>query len=95
MNFSLDHLFDELLTFDFNKLGTRFELPFFIFQGDTDIITPTATAKAYFDEIEAPHKEFVLIKKAGHLACFARTDQFLEELIKRVRPLALASGNML
>jgi pimeloyl-ACP methyl ester carboxylesterase len=89
MNFSLDHLFDELLTFDFNKLGTRFELPFFIFQGDTDIITPTATAKAYFDEIEAPHKEFVLIQNAGHLACFARTDQFLEELINRVRPIAL------
>jgi pimeloyl-ACP methyl ester carboxylesterase len=95
MSFSLDQLFDELLTFDFNKLGMQFELPLFIFQGDTDIITPTATAKAYFDEIEAPHKEFVLIKKAGHLACFARTDQFLEELIKRVHPLAIASGNLL
>jgi pimeloyl-ACP methyl ester carboxylesterase len=88
MSFSIDHLFDELMNFDLKKLGMRFELPIFIFQGDTDILTPTELAKAYYDEIEAPHKEFVLIRNAGHLACFARADQFLEELIKRVRPLA-------
>ncbi|WP_141434436.1 alpha/beta fold hydrolase [Bacillus sp. 03113] len=91
MSFSIDHLFDELMNFDLKKLGMRFELPIFIFQGDTDILTPTELAKAYYDEIEAPHKEFVLIKNAGHLACFARADQFLEELIKRVRPLAPTS----
>ncbi|MDF2652606.1 MAG: proline iminopeptidase [Paenibacillus sp.] len=90
MHFSLEHLFDELVAFDFSMIGKRFELPFFVFQGDTDIFTPTVPAKAYFDEIEAPHKEFALIKNAGHLACFARPDQFLEELINRVRPLALA-----
>lgn len=64
----------------------KFDLPFFVFQGDTDILTPTETAKAYFNEIDAPHKEFVLIKQAGHLACFARPNQFLEELNKRVMP---------
>lgn len=88
MSFTMDHLFDELMSYDHKVVGNRFELPFFIFQGDTDIFTPAVTAKAYFDEIEAPYKEFALIKNAGHLACFARPDQFLEELIKRVRPLA-------
>lgn len=89
MNYSLDHLFEELLSFDYSRLGTTFELPFFVFQGDSDIITPTALAKSYFDEIESPHKEFVLIKNAGHLACFARPNQFLDELVKRVRPFIL------
>jgi pimeloyl-ACP methyl ester carboxylesterase len=88
MHFSLDQLFDELIAFDHRDLGIRFELPFFVFQGDTDILTPTVTAKAYFAEIEAPHKEFVYIKNAGHLACFARPDQFLQELIRRVLPVA-------
>jgi pimeloyl-ACP methyl ester carboxylesterase len=91
MNYSLDHLFDELKNFDFKKFGMQFELPVFIFHGDNDIITPTELAKVYYNEIEAPHKEFVLIKNAGHLACFARADQFLEELIERVRPLAPTS----
>ncbi|WP_445492274.1 alpha/beta fold hydrolase [Niallia sp. 03133] len=92
MSYSLDHLFDELINFDFKKFGMQFELPVFIFHGDNDIITPTELARAYYDEIEAPQKEFVLIKNAGHLACFSRPDQFLEELIKRVRPLAPMSS---
>ncbi|WP_325167462.1 alpha/beta fold hydrolase [Lederbergia citri] len=94
MNYSLDHLFDELINFDFQKYGKQFELPVFIIHGDHDIITPTELARAYYDEIEAPHKEFVLIKNAGHLACFARPHQFLEELIKRVGPLVPASINV-
>ncbi|MBB6673526.1 alpha/beta fold hydrolase [Cohnella nanjingensis] len=86
MSHTLDMLYDELISFDARKLGTRYELPYFIFQGDTDLVTPAETAQAFFNEIEAPRKEFVLIKNAGHLACFAQTDQFLEELMNRVRP---------
>lgn len=89
MNFSTEQLLDELMVVDLRTLGTRFEVPFFVFQGDTDAITPTAAAKAYFDGIEAPHKEFVLIKQAGHLAAFARPEQFLSELLQRVRPRVL------
>ncbi|WP_066307359.1 alpha/beta fold hydrolase [Bacillus sp. FJAT-29814] len=94
MNYSLEHLFDELINFDSKKYG-KFELPVFIFQGDHDIITPTELARVYYDEIETPHKEFVFIKNAGHLACFARPNQFLEELIKRVRPLVPTPFNKL
>jgi pimeloyl-ACP methyl ester carboxylesterase len=89
MSFSTEQLFHELMTADLRTLGMRFEVPFFIFQGDADAITPTVAAKAYFDELEAPHKEFVLIKQSGHLAAFARPGQFLDELQQRVRPLVL------
>ncbi|GCE29867.1 alpha/beta hydrolase [Dictyobacter alpinus] len=89
MSFSAEQLAPEMKTIDPRKLGRRFDLPFFVLQGDTDAITPTAAAKAYFDEIEAPYKEFVLIKQAGHLAAFARSEQFLNELLQRVRPLVL------
>lgn len=88
MGFSLHQLSKELMDFNFTLVGTRFQLPFFIFHGDKDIVTPTVTAKAFYDGIEAPCKEFVLIKNAGHLAAFARPEQFLEELLNRVRPLA-------
>ncbi|MCJ8011641.1 alpha/beta hydrolase [Paenibacillus sp. KQZ6P-2] len=88
MDFSLEHLYDELIHFDYSRFNNRFELPFFIFHGESDIITPTAVAKMYYEVIEAPYKEFVTIRHAGHLACFGRPDQFLDELIHRVRPLA-------
>ena len=89
MTYSTDHLVSAIGAVDLRTLGRRFDVPFFILQGDTDAVTPTAAAKAYFDEIEAPHKEFSLINKAGHLAAFARPEQFLHELLQRVRPLVL------
>jgi pimeloyl-ACP methyl ester carboxylesterase len=89
MKFSGDQLFNELMNFNYGRLGTVFSIPFFIFQGDNDIITPTKNAKRFLQEIEAPLKEFIYINNAGHLACFARPEQFLQELIYRVRPLAI------
>jgi pimeloyl-ACP methyl ester carboxylesterase len=88
MRFSLDHLFDELMAFDFSRIGNKFAVPFFVFQGDADIFTPIAPAKSFFDQVEAPLKSFAVIRNAGHLACFARPDRFLEELVEKVLPLA-------
>lgn len=73
--------------FDDRADGTRFEIPFFIFQGEHDVLTPTAAAKAFFDEVEAPVKRFALIEGCSHFASFARPDHFLELLRTHVRPL--------
>ncbi|WP_256992186.1 alpha/beta fold hydrolase [Paenibacillus sp. XY044] len=89
MKFSAEALHEDMVRFDFDQIGYRFELPVFIVQGDSDFITPTATARAYYDRIDAPYKEFVLIQKAGHLACFSRPEQFFGVLQKKVRPLAV------
>lgn len=92
MNFSAEALHKEMISFDFDQIGYRFELPVFIVQGDSDFITPTATAKIYFERIDAPIKEFVLIQQAGHLACFSRPEQFLDVLKERVLPSVMNSG---
>jgi pimeloyl-ACP methyl ester carboxylesterase len=89
MNLSLDALFHELMSFDLRRQGTSFAMPCYVIQGDSDLFTPVAAARSYFDEMQAPHKAFALIKDSGHLAAFTRPDQFLEELLVRVRPLTL------
>ncbi|MFE1791732.1 alpha/beta fold hydrolase [Streptomyces sp. NPDC059525] len=70
--------------------GTRFEVPFFVFQGALDVITPAARAKAYFDAVEAPVKAFALIEDASHFAALRRPDRFLELLLTHVRPVVTA-----
>jgi pimeloyl-ACP methyl ester carboxylesterase len=70
-------------------LGLEFSIPFFVFQGEEDFTTSTALARQYLESIKAPRKEFVAIKGGGHFAVFMRSDQFLQELIVRVRPLAV------
>jgi pimeloyl-ACP methyl ester carboxylesterase len=81
-------MFEEFRAFDARRLGLRFEVPFFLFQGETDVVTLTSLATEYFTEMEAPTKGLVLIKDAGHFAAFTQPDQLLTELLTRVRPLA-------
>jgi pimeloyl-ACP methyl ester carboxylesterase len=85
---STAQMFQELLAYDARRLGTRFEVPFFLFQGETDVVTLTSLATEYFEEVEAPTKGLALIKDAGHFAAFTQPERFLAELLTRVRPLA-------
>ena len=62
----------------------------FIFQGAEDFTTPTALARRYLDRVKAPRKSFVSIEGGGHFAVFMKSDQFLKELARRVRPLAVS-----
>jgi pimeloyl-ACP methyl ester carboxylesterase len=78
--------------YDARRLGTRFEVPFYLFQGERDVITLTSLATEYFDEVQAPTKELALITDAGHFAAFTQPDRFLAELLTRVRLLASAAS---
>lgn len=73
------------------ELGLKFSIPIFFFQGAEDFTTPTALARDYLKALQAPRKEFVPIQGAGHFAVFIHSDQFLDELVRRVRPLAVAA----
>jgi pimeloyl-ACP methyl ester carboxylesterase len=86
MEYSARQLFEEMKTFDFDALGYSFDLPFFVFQGEGDILTPAATAKEYVAHVHAPQKAFVPLEDAGHLAEFCHHHQFLQELVKYVLP---------
>ena len=62
---SLEQLYDELVSFDARTLGMEFELPFFIFQGDTDAVTPTAKAKEYSTRSARPTNSSSSSETAG------------------------------
>ncbi|QOZ27012.1 alpha/beta fold hydrolase [Bradyrhizobium sp. CCBAU 51753] len=73
---------------DLVALGLEFRVPVILIEGDADDITPSGPAEQYLKQITAPHKEFVPVRGAGHFIPFDRPDQFLDELVARVRPLA-------
>ncbi|MFI6737270.1 alpha/beta fold hydrolase [Nonomuraea sp. NPDC050451] len=85
MSFS-ERLAPESMTIDEWAEGTAFRLPFFIFQGEQDVITPAASAKRFFDDVTAPIKNFALIQDASHFASFRRPDRFLDLMLTKVRP---------
>jgi pimeloyl-ACP methyl ester carboxylesterase len=51
---------------DLYKLGPRFDVPFYMVQGQEDLLTMPAPSRRYFDFIRAPRKEYVLVPGAGH-----------------------------
>ena len=82
-------VYHEMLSADLLSLGPDFRIPVFLFQGELDERTQAALAKDYFDQINAPHKEFVLFQGAGHFIVLSMPQRFVQELVSRVRPLAL------
>ena len=72
-------------------LGTRFEVPFLVIHGDTDVHTLPSLAEEYLEAIDAPTKAFVRLPGTGHLSMLADPDKFLDELLTRVRPLAISA----
>ena len=57
--------------------------PVYILQGKYDYMTSTKIAKRYYDELEAPEKEFVLFEKSGHFPQFEENDKYAKWLIKK------------
>jgi pimeloyl-ACP methyl ester carboxylesterase len=88
-NLSGQQLIPQIAKLDLKALGGQFALPIFVIQGAEDFTTPTSLAKALVTAIRAPRKEFVTIPGAGHFAVFMKSDEFLRELVARVRPLAV------
>jgi pimeloyl-ACP methyl ester carboxylesterase len=74
---------------DLASLGFEFPIPVVFIEGDADDITPSGPAEQYFEQLIAPHKEFVAIHGGDHFIPFDRPDEFLAELLARVRPFAI------
>jgi pimeloyl-ACP methyl ester carboxylesterase len=88
MRHTLVKLLPEITRYDAWNQGTHFETPFFIFQGEDDVLTTPKLAEAFFTDVVAPVKRMTLIHGAGHFAAFMQPDKFLHELLADVRPLA-------
>jgi pimeloyl-ACP methyl ester carboxylesterase len=86
---SADRLVPQTKSSGPKELGLKFSIPIFFFQGAEDFTTPAELSRDYLKTILAPRKAFVPIQRAGHFAVFLHSDQFLEELVRRVRPLAV------
>jgi hypothetical protein len=44
-------MYDELISYDARRLGTRFDVPFFLFQDESDVITLTTLATDYYAQL--------------------------------------------
>ncbi|MBX3257733.1 MAG: alpha/beta hydrolase [Chitinophagaceae bacterium] len=82
--FSMQHLWKELLSVDFLSADTAFNVPVFFICGKYDHNTPTDLAKQYFNNIKAPLKQFFIFENSGHLIPFEEPDKFNKLLTQTI-----------
>jgi len=92
-DFSFEHFWGltmsgPLQDVDLPALGTDFTIPIFILQGQEDLTALPELAKAYFDSIKAPRKQFYLVPGTGHELSATALEMTLKVLVEQVRPLA-------
>ena len=73
-------LLQQIAGVDLFATAPRLDVPVVVIQGSADLNTPADVAHAYFEQVEAPSKDFVLVDGAGHFAHLTHTPQFLSAL---------------
>lgn len=73
---------------EFAEHSTRFAIPVFFVQGAEDLLTMPEITRQYVDNITAPHKEYILVPRAGHDPNLPFIEAQLKLLNDRVRPLS-------
>lgn len=66
----------------------RFEIPVVIFGGRNDLMTTYAGARAWFEQVKAPKKQFITFERSAHFIMFEEPGRFLLNLVNVVLPLA-------
>jgi pimeloyl-ACP methyl ester carboxylesterase len=80
MDFSGGKLIQTMIREDLVSTAPRFETRYCVIQGEHDLSTPTAPAKAYFDIVTAPKKRYAVIEGAGHFALATHQAAFIAEM---------------
>ena len=88
--FSLRLLWPELMAGNIQRDVRRFEMPVFFLLGRRDMQVVASVAAAYFEVIEAPHKELVWFENSGHMAPFEEPELFNRAMVEVVRPFAIS-----
>jgi len=73
-------LLQQIAGVDLFVAAPRLDVPFVVIQGSDDWNTPANSARAYFERVEAPVKDFVVVEDAGHFAHLTHAPQFLSAL---------------
>ena len=77
-DFSMVHLFPTVLEDNFFISSTKFEIPFYIIQGDYDYMVSQVLAEKYLDAIEAPKKEFFSFANSAHSPNMEEPGKFID-----------------
>ena len=85
-------LLSEVLSLDLS-VTRKLKCPLIIFAGRYDVNVNSQVAKAWFEKVEAPAKQFVWFEESAHLPMTEEPGKFLMSLERYARPIAQEAGD--
>jgi pimeloyl-ACP methyl ester carboxylesterase len=76
--FSLEHLWDNVLSDNLFETSILFQVPVYILHGKYDYQVSYTLAQEYFDKIEAPDKSFITFEKSAHSPIAEEPERFVQ-----------------
>lgn len=73
---------NEFNNFDLRTQANELKVPLFFIAGKFDYINPTPLAKAYYEVLKAPRKEYILFEKSGHDPAWEEPQRYQTELLR-------------
>jgi pimeloyl-ACP methyl ester carboxylesterase len=71
-------LYPQLREIDFRRDVPRLEVPVYLVQGRHEARGRAVLATAWFDQLRAPSKRFIVFEASGHRPLFEEPDRFLD-----------------
>ncbi len=81
-NFSIEHVWPEVLKVNLIRDVPRVEVPVYFFTGRSDYNTPFELVERYHKTLQAPHKEIVWFEKSGHMLIIEEPEKFTTEMMR-------------
>jgi pimeloyl-ACP methyl ester carboxylesterase len=77
-------VWDEMLTTDLSSQVPKLDIPVYFFHGIYDYTCSYTLAKAYFEKLQAPVKEFYTFENSAHSPMFEEPEKMLQILIEEI-----------
>lgn len=90
----LTHMWNAVGETDFPNTCTKFDVPYFVFDGVLDQNTPASLVQGWFDSIVAPQKELIWFEQSGHNPMGDESVRFKSLLIDRLTVIAKKEKNV-
>lgn len=85
--YCLEKLWPEVISLKFDEDVKKLSVPVFLFQGDHDQNTPTVLAKRWFDDLDAPYKEYVPFKESAHSPIKEEEELWGKTLVEKLKSI--------
>jgi len=86
-------VYPQLYDFDLRSMDPRLDVPIYMINGRWDVNAVNSLAEDYFNQIEAPYKEWIVFEDSAHTPSWDEPVHFVDVMVNTVLSQTMPDGN--